>query len=61
MRRILRRFSRSEDGATTVDWVVITAMAMSLALAALGSVKNGAFGISSEVSSHVADALTTTF
>ena len=41
MRLFYRRFLKAEDGATTVDWVVITAMAMSIALAVFGGVKSG--------------------
>ncbi len=53
MRRLFRRFKEQEDGATTVDWVVITAMAMSLALAAFGGVSTGTKGITEEVSTTV--------
>lgn len=62
MRRVLRKFIRSEDGATTVDWVVITAMAMSLGLAAFGSVKSGTGGVTSNISSTMSSTqVTTTF
>lgn len=51
--RLFRRFKESEDGATTVDWVMITAMAMSMGLAAFGGIKTGTKGITSEVSTTV--------
>ncbi len=35
--KILRRFSRDEDGAVTVDWVVLTAAVIGLALGAMAA------------------------
>jgi Flp pilus assembly pilin Flp len=59
MRHILRRFFRSESGATTVDWVVITALAMTLSLAAFGSVRTGTKTATDTVSTSVAARPTT--
>ena len=62
MLRLFRSFKSSEDGATTVDWVMITAMAMSLGLAAFGGIKAGTSGITNEVSTTVSSRpINTTF
>ena len=62
MRRIIRNFAAAEDGATTVDWVMITALAMSLGLAAFGTVKSGTKDLSNDISSTVGSrTVTTTF
>ena len=34
----LRKFTRDEDGAVTVDWVVLTAVVMAMALIQLGPI-----------------------
>lgn len=39
MKKIISRFQRSEDGAVTVDWVVLTAAVMLLGVV-VGSVIN---------------------
>ena len=36
----MKRFSRDEDGAVTVDWVVLTAAIVGLAVVAFGTIKN---------------------
>lgn len=38
MVHFLKRFATSEDGAVTVDWVVLTAAVCGLALAAMASI-----------------------
>lgn len=38
MVKFLRRFATSEDGAVTVDWVVLTAAVCGLAIAAMTSI-----------------------
>jgi Flp pilus assembly pilin Flp len=42
MMRKLRRFLRDEDGAVTVDWVVLTAALVGLGLAVMAVVRTGA-------------------
>lgn len=37
----LRKFRRDDDGAVTVDWVVLTAAIVGLAVGIVGTVKNG--------------------
>ncbi|WP_102110146.1 Flp family type IVb pilin [Oceaniglobus roseus] len=58
-RQYLTRFFRDEDGATTVDWVLLTAGAMSLALAVMATFGDGAEAVSNTVSSTVAARPTT--
>ncbi len=45
MRRTLRHFCTSEDGAVTVDWVVLTALLVGLAAAAFAGVEGGISGL----------------
>ena len=51
MKRSTMNFVKKEDGAITVDWVVLTAAVCGIALAAILSVFNGTsdFGDSVEV------------
>jgi len=37
----MKRFSRDEDGAVTVDWVVLTAAIVGLAVVAFNSIETG--------------------
>ena len=39
MTRLLKIFLRREDGAVTVDWVVLTAAVVGLAIAAYGAIQ----------------------
>ncbi len=41
MQRILRNFIQNEDGAVTVDWVVLTALVVGLAVAAFTAIDQG--------------------
>jgi len=38
----LKGFAKSEDGAVTVDWVVLTAAVVGLGIAVIATVQNGA-------------------
>ncbi len=42
MIKFIKKFSRDENGAVTVDWVVLTAAVVGLAVAAYTSIENGA-------------------
>ncbi len=59
MLRLFDRFRREEDGATTVDWVLLTAGTMSLALAVFASISAGTEDITHTVSTAVASRPTT--
>ncbi len=53
----IKNFRAEEDGAVTVDWVVLTAAIVGLAIAVLASVRTGATtmgtGIKTELSKSV--------
>jgi Flp pilus assembly pilin Flp len=40
--KFIRNFRKDEDGAVTVDWVVLTAAVVGLAVAAYSSIETGA-------------------
>ena len=42
MIKFFKNFSKDEDGAVTVDWVVLTAAVVGLAIAAYSSIQTGA-------------------
>ena len=56
----MKRFSRDEDGAVTVDWVVLTAAIVGLAVVAFGTIKNDTKalvdGISADLQSVAPDS-----
>lgn len=49
------KFLRNEDGAITVDWVVLTAAIVGLGLAVLVTVSGGVGDISGDVSAELTD------
>ena len=42
MIKFIKNFRKDENGAVTVDWVVLTAAVVGLAVAAYGSINTGA-------------------
>ncbi|MEL7026603.1 MAG: hypothetical protein AAGO57_05135 [Pseudomonadota bacterium] len=48
-------FLTSEDGAVTVDWVVLTAAIVGLGIAVLASVSGGVTTLSDTISSNLAN------
>ncbi|KIN60275.1 Flp pilus assembly protein, pilin Flp [Sulfitobacter noctilucae] len=42
MMNFIKNFRKDEDGAVTVDWVVLTAAVVGLAVAAYSSIETGA-------------------
>ncbi len=51
----IMNFARNEDGAITVDWVVLTAAVCGLALAAIISVFNGTQVFGDSVETYLTD------
>lgn len=49
------KFARSDDGAVTVDWVVMTAAVVGLGIAVLVSVSGGTTSLAANVSSALSD------
>ena len=45
----LRRFCEDPSGAVTVDWVMLTAAAVGLAIVVSGAVTTGVTGIASDI------------
>ncbi|MEO0381507.1 MAG: hypothetical protein AAF252_14660 [Pseudomonadota bacterium] len=55
MVRFLNEFLRDEDGAVTVDWVVLTAAVVALAVAIVVALTNGSVGVSAGVESFMSN------
>lgn len=53
MRVMYARFMKAEDGAVTVDWVVLTAAIVGLGVAVIGTVSDGALDHSSGLGAHL--------
>ena len=56
MTNLIKSFAKSESGAVTVDWVVLTAALVGLGIAAMAVVSNGIEDLSTDIST----TLTTT-
>jgi Flp pilus assembly pilin Flp len=52
----IKTFRADEDGAVTVDWVVLTAAIVGLAIAVLASVKTGAEDLANGIESELTTA-----
>ena len=53
MMKYIKNFRRDEDGAVTVDWVVLTAAVVGLAIAAYSSIEEGATDLTSDTSTYL--------
>lgn len=53
MIKLLKKFATSEDGAVTVDWVVLTAAVVGLGVGAIQTVGGGTEALGQSVSSAV--------
>jgi Flp pilus assembly pilin Flp len=53
MRETLRRFTYDEDGAVTVDWVVLTAAVVGLSVGIVASLNNETTGLSQRASGFI--------
>ena len=53
MLNFIKNFRRDEDGAVTVDWVVLTAAIVGLGIAVLTSVGNGTTALGDKISSQL--------
>ncbi|EDQ03512.1 hypothetical protein DSM14862_03741 (plasmid) [Sulfitobacter indolifex] len=49
----MKRFSRDEDGAVTVDWVVLTAAIVGLAVVAFGAIEGATSDMASDIASEI--------
>ena len=50
----MKRFSRDEDGAVTVDWVVLTAAVVGLAAVAFTTISGGASDLATGIAADMA-------
>ena len=60
MMTFIKNFHNDEDGAVTVDWVVLTAAVVGLAIAAVASIRGGVGDIASDIGKSLTDAEVTT-
>ncbi len=56
MFKMLKSFRAQEDGAVTVDWVVLTAAVVGLGAAALAMVSGGTKTLTTTISGHLSSA-----
>jgi Flp pilus assembly pilin Flp len=56
----MKRFSRDEDGAVTVDWVVLTAAIVGLAVVAFGTIKDETTGLTTRIATEIGEVSPTT-
>ncbi len=59
--KMLQNFKRDEDGAVTVDWVVLTAAIVGLGIAVLASVSSGTTSLADKISSNLSAQTITTY
>ena len=60
--KLFQKFNNEEDGAVTVDWVVLTAAVVGLGLAALAAVRGGMKSLTGKVDSTMSGmSIQTTF
>lgn len=53
MIKFIKKFRKEEDGAVTVDWVVLTAAVVGLGVAGVATVQGGVNGLAGSISSGV--------
>ena len=53
MMNFIKNFRKDEDGAVTVDWVVLTAAMVGLAIAAYTSIETGAADLTAKTGSFL--------
>ncbi len=60
--KLTKKFHVEEDGAVTVDWVVLTAAVVGLSVAAFTMVKSGTKSLTTSISNQLASqGINTTF
>jgi Flp pilus assembly pilin Flp len=53
MINFIKNFSKDESGAVTVDWVVLTAAVVGLAVAAYSSIEDAASDLTSDTATYM--------
>ncbi len=51
----IENFAASEDGAVTVEWVVLTAAVVGLAIAAFAAIHQGSVSVGNNVGTYLTD------
>ena len=60
--KLFTKFQNEEDGAVTVDWVVLTAAVVGLGFAALAAIKGGTGALTTKINAHLtAQSISSTF
>jgi len=54
---LIKTFSRDEDGAVTVDWVVLTAAIVGLGIAVMVSVSGGTTNLAGDIEHELEDTI----
>ncbi|WP_170362941.1 Flp family type IVb pilin [Ruegeria arenilitoris] len=60
MIKFIKNFRKDEDGAVTVDWVVLTAAVVGLAAVAYQQIEGGAVGLATDVNTALSGATIST-
>jgi len=55
MIKFIKKFRKEEEGAVTVDWVVLTAAVVGLGVAGVSTVQGGVDTLAASISAGVAD------
>ncbi len=58
--KLTRKFRNEEDGAVTVDWVVLTAAVVGLGAAALTLIRTNTGTLSTNIANYIASATVNT-
>jgi len=53
----IKHFGKDEDGAVTVDWVVLTAALVGLGIAVLAAVETGLSDLSNDIGSKMQETI----
>ena len=51
--KLYKKFEAAEDGAVTVDWVVLTAAVVGLGIAALAAIRGGTGKLTSTINGYL--------
>ena len=58
MKKFLNIFMKDEDGAVTVDWVVLTAAIVGIALAVVAVIRTSLNAAATQIANSISSALT---
>ena len=58
MKNLLKSFVKDEDGAVTVDWVVLTAAIVGIALAVILTIRGGINNAAADIAASLSGVLT---